>query len=86
IAPETEAEVVRRLHELRRTRDSARLRKAIEGLRRHAEMGVKENLIPPIVEAVKADATIAEAIGTIRQAYGLPYDPLGVVSSPFFKD
>ncbi|MEE9203077.1 MAG: methylmalonyl-CoA mutase family protein [Dehalococcoidia bacterium] len=86
IAPDTEEEMVRRLRELKQTRDQAGLRKSIEELRRHAEIGEKENLIPFVIDAVKADATIAEVIGTIRQANGLSYDPLGMVQSPFFKD
>ncbi|MFQ5853958.1 MAG: methylmalonyl-CoA mutase family protein, partial [Candidatus Binatia bacterium] len=86
IASETEEEMVRRLRELKQTRDQARLRKSIEELRRHAEMGEKENLMPRVIDAVKADASIAEVIGTIRQANGLSYDPLGMVQSPFFGD
>ncbi|MDP6101511.1 MAG: methylmalonyl-CoA mutase family protein [Dehalococcoidia bacterium] len=86
IATDTEEEMVRRLRELKETRDQTRLRKAVEELRRHAEMGEKENLIPFVLDAVKADASMAEVIGTIRQAYGMSYDPLEVVQSPFFKD
>jgi methylmalonyl-CoA mutase N-terminal domain/subunit len=86
VASETEEEMVRRLRELKQTRDQTRLRKTIDELRRHAEMGEKENLIPFVLDAVKADASMAETIGTIRQAYGMSYDPLEVVQSPFFKD
>jgi methylmalonyl-CoA mutase N-terminal domain/subunit len=86
VASETEEEMVRRLWELKQTRDQTRLRQTIDELRRHAEMGEKENLIPFVLEAVKADASMAEVIGTIRQAYGMSYDPLEVVQSPFFKD
>jgi methylmalonyl-CoA mutase N-terminal domain/subunit len=85
IATDTEEEMVRRIRELKQTRDQARLRKSIEELRRHAEMGDKENLIPHVIDAVKADATLAEVIGTIRQANGMSYDPLELVQSPFFK-
>ncbi|MDP6347447.1 MAG: methylmalonyl-CoA mutase family protein [Dehalococcoidia bacterium] len=86
IATDTEEEMVRRLRELKETRDQTRLRKTIDELRRHAEMGERENLIPFVLDAVKADASMAEVIGTIRQAYGMSYDPLEVVQSPFFKD
>lgn len=46
-----------------------------------AAKDVSQNLIRPIKAAVEADATMGEVMGTIRQAYGLPYDPLGVINS-----
>lgn len=70
--------------QLKRDRNKDQLIKAIENLRRHADMGEKENLVPPIMEAVKSYATLEEIIGTIRQSYGLSYDPVEIRKSPFF--
>ena len=42
-----------------------------------------ENVMPATIDAVKADATLAEVLGTIRQANGLPYDPYNMVENPF---
>lgn len=70
---------------LKRERNNGGVIKAMENLRKHAEMGEKENLMPHVIEAVRAYATLEEIIGTIRQAYGLSYDPLGIRKSPFFS-
>jgi hypothetical protein len=39
--------------------------------------------MPAVVEAVVAGATVGEILGTIREANGVPYDPLGHVKHPF---
>ncbi|MFH1012115.1 MAG: hypothetical protein V1784_12895, partial [bacterium] len=36
-------------------------------------------------EIVKADLTVGEIIGTIREIWGLHYDPLEIIQSPFPK-
>ena len=36
-----------------------------------------------MIEALMADASIAEVWGTVRVACGLPYDPFRVLESPF---
>jgi methylmalonyl-CoA mutase N-terminal domain/subunit len=43
----------------------------------------RENAHPAMIEALMADATIAEVWGTVRVASGLPYDPFRVLDSPF---
>lgn len=73
------------VRQLKRDRNYGEVVKAIERLRRHADMGEKENLVPFVIEAVKSYATMEEIIGTIRQAYGLSYDPLEIRKSPFFS-
>ena len=42
-----------------------------------------ENVVPATIEAVKANATLAEVLGAVRQANGLPYDPYDMVENPF---
>ena len=83
IPHEVSEELARRTRALKETRDNSRVRAAIAGLRREAERGEQHNLLPAIVECVKAYATNAEIIGTIREVYGHHYDPLEVISSPF---
>lgn len=70
------------IREFRRTRDRGRVREALRNLRERALEGEKVNLIPPMVEAARADATVAEMIGTVRVAYRQPYDPMGVLEGP----
>ncbi len=76
-------EIIDRVKEVKSNRDMARAEKAISILREHAEMGEKENLVPYIIDAVKADLTSEEIIGTIREVWKLHYDPLEVRESPF---
>jgi len=63
-------------------RDRKKLRNAMDKLYESAEDRDK-NLMPEMVEAALAYATIGEIMGTIRQAYGYDYDPFGSVDSPF---
>jgi len=58
----------RRIDELRRKRDGARARRCLEALRRAAEGD--DNLVPPIVEAVRARATLGEICGTLKEVFG----------------
>ncbi len=78
-------EIIDRVIEVKRNRNMAKAEKAIDVLRQHAEMGEKENLLPYIIDAVKADLTSEEIIGSIREVWGLPYDPLETRESPFRK-
>jgi methylmalonyl-CoA mutase N-terminal domain/subunit len=67
--------------ELKRTRDTSRLADAIKRLRDEAADG--KNTIPAMIEATKAYATTAELLGTVRQVFGYPYDPMEIIESPF---
>jgi methylmalonyl-CoA mutase N-terminal domain/subunit len=71
------------LKRVKETRDEKKLREAIARLHDQAIKGEKVNFIPAIIEAVKAGGTLLEINGTIREAYGYSYDPLGVLQSPF---
>jgi methylmalonyl-CoA mutase N-terminal domain/subunit len=42
-----------------------------------------ENLMYPIIAATQSGATMGEIAGVMRMAYGLPYDPHGLIESPF---
>ncbi len=82
IDPEKVEEHMRNLRELREKRDKERLKRAMAHLREVAEKR-NENLIPAIIEACKAYATVGEIMGVIREAYGYSYDPFGVLENPF---
>ncbi len=68
IDEEAGARQLERLERLRQTRDATRLAEALEGLRRAASG--TENLMPPILEAVRASATVGEMCDALRQVWG----------------
>jgi methylmalonyl-CoA mutase N-terminal domain/subunit len=67
--------------ELRKKRDAKKLREAIKRLEEDAAAG--KNVIPAMIEATGAFATTGELMGTVREVFGYPYDPIGVLESPF---
>ena len=58
-------------------RDFARVKTALVTVRDRAKEG--QNLAPAVIAANEASATMGEIAGTIRQAYGFPYDPHGAM-------
>ena len=75
--------MVERLKRLRARRDPDALAGAMARLRDGAAAGEAENLIPAMIDALRAKATKAEIGGIVRQAYGYSYDPLGMLENPF---
>lgn len=71
-----------RLRETKASRNYEKVKEAVDILYRKAKER-KENLIPFILEAVKAYATTGEIFGTIQMAFGYDYDCLKVLKSPF---
>jgi methylmalonyl-CoA mutase N-terminal domain/subunit len=76
-------EQLRRMKRVRANRNSESVRQHLLKLRRHAGGNKDQNLMPYIIECVEAYATIGEIFGTINQAFGNAYDPLGIIDSPF---
>jgi methylmalonyl-CoA mutase, N-terminal domain len=72
------------VRELKRTRDRRLVREKLRWLYERAQAGETVNILPPMIEAAKASATLGEMLGTIRFASGHPYDPLGIVAPPEF--
>jgi methylmalonyl-CoA mutase N-terminal domain/subunit len=72
---------VEEVRELKRTRDITRLTDAIKRLRDDAGEG--RNVVPAMVEATRAWGTTGELLGTVREVFGYPYDPMETLSSPF---
>jgi len=63
-----EADQRRRLEDFKASRDSANASQALEGIRSAARS--TENLIPPIIQAAKASATLGEISEALRDEWG----------------
>lgn len=74
--PEAENAQVKSLEILRRERDNRAVTAALGHLR-EAALG-EENLIPPILRAVKAYATVGEICGVLREVFGEYKAPTGL--------
>ena len=72
--PDTEEKQRAKLKALRRKRDNERVKKALEELRGKCTSG--ENIMPHVMEAAKARATIGEIADIYREAVGLWAFPL----------
>jgi methylmalonyl-CoA mutase N-terminal domain/subunit len=68
IDPEGERRQVERLRQVRAARDDAAWRAALDDLERAAAGG--ENLMPTIIEAVRANATVGEISDRLRVTWG----------------
>ncbi|MCX8117706.1 MAG: methylmalonyl-CoA mutase family protein [Desulfobacterota bacterium] len=71
--PEIEERQLRRLQEVKRTRNNARVKACLEEIRKASLNG--ENLMPPIIEAVREYATIQEICDVWREVFGRYTDP-----------
>jgi len=69
IDPEIEKTLVKRLNEVKKQRNNAKVKEALDNLRKAAE---KEdvNLMPFMIQAVKEYATLGEICDTLRQVFG----------------
>jgi methylmalonyl-CoA mutase N-terminal domain/subunit len=83
IPMETTEKQVARVTALKQRRDSLRVKNALNAISQKAAHDEKANLMPEIIEAVKAYATLGEIVGTMREAFGYSYDPLKVIENPF---
>ncbi len=68
IDPELQVRQIERVRELRATRAEQPWRKALDEVRRSAEGTA--NLLPPIIAAVEASATVGEIANTLRLVFG----------------
>jgi methylmalonyl-CoA mutase N-terminal domain/subunit len=75
--------IARRMEEWKKTRNMPLVKARMAALYSDAKKEDRYNLMPSIIEAVKAYATAGEIIGVIRKARGLSYDPLGMIDCPF---
>src|SRR5450755_3786281 len=68
IDPQIEPTQIQRLHALRAKRDATKVQAALTELSRRA--ATTENLVPAILNAVEAQATVGEISDTLRQTFG----------------
>jgi methylmalonyl-CoA mutase, N-terminal domain len=83
-SPESEKAQVDSVKKLKENRNDKKVKAALEKLKSRAEKSEKNNLIPLMIEASKQYATLGEILGTVRMAMGESYDPLNVLTHPFF--
>ena len=83
VKPEDSEKIARRMEEWKKTRDIRPIKESLSQLFKDAKKDNKFNLMPSIIEAVKAYATAGEIIGVIRKARGLTYDPFNMIQCPF---
>jgi len=68
ISQETEEKQVATLSQLKKERDARRHRAALDRLRHDAKSGV--NLMPALIDAAEADATVGEMMNTMKEVFG----------------
>jgi len=73
---------IARLRELKKNRDHEKLNQVMRRLYQ-AFRNKEQNPYPEWIEAMKLYATMGETFGLFRMAYGLSYDPFGMIECPF---
>ena len=68
VDPAVEKKQKERLHQIRKTRDTEKVQKALDALQKGAE--TDENLMPLIVDAVRHYASIGDICGVLREVFG----------------
>ncbi len=74
IGPEVEQEQVARLSDLRKYRDPFKMAGTLEALQEAASCD--ENLMPPLIDAVKANATLGEICAALQEIFGMYREPV----------
>jgi len=69
IDEQVEREQVARLRDLRARRDAARHAAALRSLRDTAASGA--NVMPALIDAAEADATVGEMMDALKEVYGV---------------
>ena len=83
VEAEDSEKIARRVGEWKKTRNMVLIEKTLSQLYEDSKKEDRYNLMPSIIEAVKAYATAGEVIGVIRKARGLSYDPFKMIDCPF---
>jgi methylmalonyl-CoA mutase N-terminal domain/subunit len=74
--PKIEKDQVEALRRLKKTRSGAAVKKSLEALRRAA--GTSNNLMPHLIAAVKAEATLGEISDVLRDVYGIYQESVAI--------
>lgn len=72
---------IEKIQDFKAVRDGPRVRQSLQNLFGMAKEE-RPNLMYGICDASRAGATMGEMAGVMRQAYGRPYDPYQMISSP----
>jgi methylmalonyl-CoA mutase N-terminal domain/subunit len=75
VSHEVEREQVRVLGSRKATRDDAAVRGALDAMLAAARDGA--NMIEPMLDAVRAEATLGEICGVLRDEWGVYTEPAG---------
>jgi methylmalonyl-CoA mutase N-terminal domain/subunit len=75
--------IAKRMEQWKKTRDLPLVTQRLTQLFADAGKGERFNLMPSVIDAVKAYATAGEVMGVIRKARGLSYDPFNMIDCPF---
>src|SRR4030042_2890769 len=86
VKPQDSEKIARRIEEWKKTRNMGLVKETLSKLYVDAKKGDSYNLMPSIIEAVRAYATAGEIMGVIRKARGLNYDPFKMIGCPFNFD
>ncbi|MEO0137011.1 MAG: methylmalonyl-CoA mutase family protein [candidate division WOR-3 bacterium] len=74
IPPEVEEEQIKNLKQVKKERNTAKVKEKLHDLRKAAENG--ENLMPRILECVRAYATLGEMCNTLKEVFGVYREPI----------
>ena len=72
---------VQQIKAYKHSRDSKQIKAVLQDLYQRSK-SEDENIMPSIITATKAGATMGEIAGVLRQAYDYPYDPHGMIQPP----
>jgi methylmalonyl-CoA mutase N-terminal domain/subunit len=75
--------IAREFEEWKKKRNISLVKETLTKLYLDAKKEDRYNLMPSIIESVKAYATAGEIMGVIRMARGLSYDPFKMIECPF---
>jgi methylmalonyl-CoA mutase N-terminal domain/subunit len=82
VPPGQGEQLAQAVRSLRAARDGGAVGQALRALRERARSGEGENLLPAMIGAARVYATVGEMLGTVREEYGLRWDPLGMLEAP----
>jgi methylmalonyl-CoA mutase N-terminal domain/subunit len=74
VDPEVQRRQIERLRKIRKERDEVSVKEALDWLRSSAENN--ENVMPAILSAVKAYASVGEIMGVLKEVYGTYKKPI----------
>jgi methylmalonyl-CoA mutase N-terminal domain/subunit len=76
IGPEVEQEQIARLADLRKSRDPFKMAGAVEELQEAASCD--QNVMPYLIESVKAKATLGEICSALKEVFGTYREPVAL--------